>query len=177
MSTLCRQAYVDSSVYLCAGQDKSPNFGKPDPTSAARYCCTLITPPNTTLSEHTDTHTALTDCWLFTDFMHQKEHKLFQTHMRKCSFSRGVGGWGSSVHRSLLSIYQSISITEHFALPESSPVTLLGFNYFWPVNSRGGQSMTENKHMHLRRVLVLITACGSNQLELREICTVRYFVL
>lgn len=39
---------------------------------------------------HTDTHTALTDWWLFRDFMHQKEYNLFQTHMRKCSCSGGL---------------------------------------------------------------------------------------
>lgn len=113
---------------------------------------------------HTDTHTALTDWWLFRDFIHQKEYNLFQTHMRKCSCCGGA-----SVYRSLLSVYQSINITEHFTLAESSRVTLLDFNYFGLVNSWGGQSMTENKHMLLGRVLFLITAGGSNQLELWEI--------
>lgn len=115
---------------------------------------------------HADTHTALTDWWLFRDLMHRKQFHLFQTHMRKCS----CFGWGVSVYRSLLSVYQSINTTEHFTLAESSRVTLLDFNYFGLVNSWGGQSMTENKHMLLGRVLFLITAGGSNQLELWEIC-------
>lgn len=76
------------------------------------------------------------------------------------------------MYRSLLSVYQSINIAEHFTLVESSRVTLLDFNYFVLVNSWGGQSMTENKHMLLGRVLFLITAGGSNQLELGNISSI-----
>lgn len=43
--------------------------------------------------------------------------------------------------------YQSINITERFTLAESSPVTLLLFNYYGPMNSWRRQTMTENKHV------------------------------
>lgn len=42
---------------------------------------------------HADTLTALTDWWLFGDFMHQIESNLLQTHTRECNFW-GVGGEG-----------------------------------------------------------------------------------
>lgn len=60
---------------------------------------------------------------------------------------------------------------------ESSRVTRLDFNYFGLVNSCGGQSMTENKHMLLRRVLFLITDGGRNQLKLVGNVYVEYFCL
>lgn len=101
---------------------------------------------------HTDRHTRLWRTGGCSGISCTKKSRTSSKHI--------WGNVGAHLCRSLLSVYRSISITEHFTLAESSRVTLLDFNYFGLVNSWGGQSMTENKHMLLGRVLFLITAGG-----------------